>query len=172
MNNPFLLFNLPESFEIDKKLLNEQYLNLQKALHPDKFAHCSAQEQRLAIQKSAQINDALETLKNPISRAECLIALHTNNTDDSEKSSQDMAFLMQQMQWRELLEEIETSQNMTQYTALCDEVDVVEKNILKQLQENLANQDWDQAKVLVDRLKFMHKLQIEIERLEDLFMDF
>ena len=172
MNNPFVLFNLPQTFDIDKKLLNEQYLSLQKSLHPDKFAHCSAQEQRLAIQKSAQINDALETLKNPISRAECLIALNTESSETQEKSNQDIAFLMQQMQWRELLEEIEVSKNFTQYTDLCDEVDAVEKDILKQLRDSLQNEDWVNATLYVDRLKFMRKLQVEIERLEDLFMDF
>lgn len=172
MNNPFVLFNLPESFDIDKKLLNEQYLNLQKALHPDKFAHCSEQEQRLAIQKSAQINDALEILKNPISRAEYLIALRTGNIDFQEKSNQDMDFLMQQMQWRELLEDIESTKNFTQYTDLCDEVDNMEKDILKQLRDSLLNEDWGQATLFVDRLKFMRKLQVEIERIEELFTDF
>ena len=107
MNNPFALFDLPVAFQVDSALLNERYLALQKSLHPDNFSAASAQEQRLAIQKSAEINDALRILKDPITRADSIIALNTGETENpEEKSNNDIDYLMQQMEWRDTLENI------------------------------------------------------------------
>ena len=81
-------------------------------MHPDNFVTADAQEQRIAMQKSTEVNDALKTLKDPILRAEAIIALNTGKVQDLEqKSTQDMAFLMQQLEWREELENIEQSQD-------------------------------------------------------------
>ena len=85
MNNPFALFDLPVAFQVDAALLNERYLALQKSLHPDNFSAASAQEQRLAIQKSAEINDALRGLKDPIERADSIIDINTGETENVEE---------------------------------------------------------------------------------------
>ena len=105
MTNPFAIFDLPVAFNVDQSLLSERYLVLQKSLHPDNFVTADAQEQRIAMQKSTEVNDALKTLKDPILRSEAIIALNTGEAQDLEqKSTQDMAFLMQQLEWREELE--------------------------------------------------------------------
>ena len=97
MTSPFAIFDLPVAFNVDQALLSERYLALQKSLHPDNFVTADAQEQRIAMQKSTEVNDALKTLKDPILRAEAIIALNTGKAQDLEqKSTQDMAFLMQQ----------------------------------------------------------------------------
>ena len=70
MTNPFAIFDLPVAFNVDQALLSERYLVLQKSLHPDNFVTADAQEQRIAMQKSTEVNDALKTLKDPILRAE------------------------------------------------------------------------------------------------------
>ena len=99
MNNPFALFDLPVAFQVDSALLNERYLALQKSHHPDNFSAASAQEQRLAIQKSAEINDALRILKDPITRADSIIAINTGEAENpEEKSKNDNEFLMQQIE--------------------------------------------------------------------------
>lgn len=75
MNNPFALFDLCVDFNLDLSQLTDRYLNLQKSLHPDNFADSTPQEQRLSMQKSAEINDAFQCLKDPIRRAEAIIQL-------------------------------------------------------------------------------------------------
>lgn len=126
MNNPFALFDLPVAFQVDSALLNERYLALQKSLHPDNFSATSAQEQRLAIQKSAEINDALRILKDPITRADSIIAINTGETENpEEKSNKDIDFLMQQMEWRETLENIENRKDTDELTAFTKEIDQI-----------------------------------------------
>ncbi|QIM68959.1 Fe-S protein assembly co-chaperone HscB [Basfia succiniciproducens] len=173
MNNPFALFDLPIEFQLDQNRLSERYLALQKALHPDNFANSSAQEQRLAMQKSAEVNDALQILKDPILRADCIIALNTGEQQNTEeKSTQDMAFLMQQMQWREQLEEIENTQDIDGLMTFSAEIEQSNKEKISEISTALSMKDWQQAKLINDRLRFIKKLMTEVERIEDKLADF
>ena len=173
MNNPFALFDLPVAFQVDSALLNERYLALQKSLHPDNFSAASAQEQRLAIQKSAEINDALRILKDPITRADSIIALNTGKTENpEEKSNNDIDFLMQQMEWRETLENIENRKDTDELTAFAQEINQIRHAILSELSTALDAQQWDIARAITDKLRFIKKLQTEIERVEETLLDF
>lgn len=173
MNNPFALFDLPVAFQVDSALLNERYLALQKSLHPDNFSAASAQEQRLAIQKSAEINDALRILKDPITRADSIIAINTGETENpEEKSNNDIDFLMQQMEWRETLENIENRQDTDELTAFTQEINQIRHAILSELSTALDAQQWDIARAITDKLRFIKKLQAEIERVEETLLDF
>ena len=173
MNNPFALFDLPVVFQVDSALLNERYLALQKSLHPDNFSAASAQEQRLAIQKSAEINDALRILKDPITRADSIIALNTGKTENpEEKSNNDIDFLMQQMEWRETLENIENRKDTDELTAFTQEINQIRHAILSELSTALDAQQWDIARAITYKLRFIKKLQAEIERVEETLLDF
>ena len=173
MNNPFALFDLPVAFQVDSALLNERYLALQKSLHPDNFSAASAQEQRLAIQKSAEINDALRILKDPIARADSIIALNTGEQENpAEKSNKDIGFLMQQMEWRETLENIENRKDTDELTAFAQEINQIRHAILSELSTALDAQQWDIARAITDKLRFIKKLQTEIERVEETLLDF
>lgn len=173
MNNPFALFDLPVAFQVDSALLNERYLALQKSLHPDNFSAASAQEQRLAIQKSAEINDALRILKDPITRADSIIAINTGETENpEEKSNNDIDFLMQQMEWRETLENIENRKDTDELTAFTQEINQIRHAILSKLSTALDAQQWDIARAITDKLRFIKKLQAEIERVEETLLDF
>lgn len=168
MSNPFALFNLPVQFELDSALLSERYLALQKSLHPDNFSASSSAEQRLAMQKSAEINDALQILKDPILRAEAIIQQHTGEVRDIEQKSQrDMAFLMQQLEWREALENLEAAKNEEKLTAFSDEISQAERTLLQQLSQQLNDQQWQAALASSDKLRFIKKLRAEIERVEE-----
>ncbi|EGY35167.1 Fe-S protein assembly co-chaperone HscB [Aggregatibacter actinomycetemcomitans serotype e str. SC1083] len=172
MNNPFALFDLPVAFQVDAALLNERYLALQKSLHPDNFSAASAQEQRLAIQKSAEINDALRILKDPIARADSIIDINTGETENvEEKSTNDIAFLMQQMEWRETLETIEQQKNADELTVFSQDIQQTRSAILTELSTALNEQQWQTARTITDKLRFIKKLQAEIERVEENLFD-
>lgn len=173
MNNPFALFDLPVAFQVDSALLNERYLALQKSLHPDNFSAASAQEQRLAIQKSAEINDALRILKDPITRADSIIAINIGEAENpEEKSNNDIDFLMQQMEWRETLENIENRKDTDELTVFTQEIDQIRHAILSELSTALDAQQWNIARAITDKLRFIKKLQAEIERVEETLLDF
>lgn len=168
--NYFQLFSLPQKFSVDQTALSTTYRELQKQYHPDKFV-MSADSERLAMmQKSAEINDAYQTLKNSCLRAQYLLLLAGVDIALEQRTLQDVDFLMQQMSWREQIEsfsendedEIEVfSANIQQ------QVNDLESTIAKQLQEETLEAAADSVR----KLKFMLKLQTEIEQLEEKLFD-
>lgn len=97
----FDIFGLPKSYQVDKQLLRERYLTLQKKLHPDQYVSKLAHEQRLAVQSTATINQAYGVLVSPVKRAQYLLEL---SGIDLENVSTDSDFLMEQMRLRERLD--------------------------------------------------------------------
>lgn len=172
MQNPFELFGLNVAFQLDSTLLSERYLALQKELHPDNFASKSSAEQMAAVQKSADVNQALQTLKDPILRAEAIIEMHTGKPKNLEENSmRDVAFLMQQMEWHETLENIEQAQNEDKLATFLTQIKTEQKVVLQQLEQTLEAQQWQQANALTDRLRYFKKLIIQIEKVEEKFFD-
>lgn len=172
MSNPFTLFNLPVQFQLDNAQLSERYLALQKQLHPDNFASHSSTEQLAAVQKSADVNDALNILKDPILRAEAIIEIHTGEAKNlEEKSMRDVDFLMQQLEWHEKLETIEHSRDETQLTAFLKQIKTEQKSVLQQLETELNAEQWQIANALTDKLRYFKKLIIQIEKVEEKFFE-
>ncbi|MDH5766460.1 MAG: Fe-S protein assembly co-chaperone HscB, partial [Gammaproteobacteria bacterium] len=73
--NYFEIFETPVIYDIDIKNISHIFLQLQKAVHPDRFAHGSDQEKRIAMQQTSLINQAFQTLKEPVSRAQYMLKL-------------------------------------------------------------------------------------------------
>jgi len=71
--NYFTLFDINNNYDINKKNLDNQFRNLQKEYHPDKFHN--AEEDILNESKncSSLINKAYQTLKNDYERANYLV---------------------------------------------------------------------------------------------------
>ncbi|QLB40479.1 Fe-S protein assembly co-chaperone HscB [Mannheimia pernigra] len=168
MSNPFILFDLPVQFQLDNAQLSERYLALQKQLHPDNFASYSSAEQLEAVQKSADVNDALNILKDPILRAEAIIEIHTGEAKNlEEKSMRDVDFLMQQLEWHEKLETIEHRQDETELTVFLKQIKTEQKSVLQQLGTELNAEQWQKANALTDKLRYFKKLIIQIEKVEE-----
>ena len=99
--NYFELFSLPAVFSVDKTRLSQTYRDLQKQYHPDKFAMQDDRTRLQAMQKSTEINDAFQTLRDSCLRAQYLLKLNGLDIELEQRTLQDTGFLMQQMEWRE-----------------------------------------------------------------------
>ena len=104
--NYFELFDLPVGFWVDREQLGERYRQVQRELHPDRYAGASAHEQRLAVQYSALINEAYATLRKPLPRALYLLELSGLSQESIAGQQIDGGFLMVQIELREKLESI------------------------------------------------------------------
>ncbi len=102
--NFFTLLNLPEAFVVDLKKLDQHYQAIQKEIHPDRFASLNDETKMESVKKTAQVNDAYQTLKSPIRRAEYLLHLYGFDINDEKYTAVPQDFLLQQMEWREELE--------------------------------------------------------------------
>jgi len=166
--NYFELFGLPTQFQLDGSLLSSQFRELQKRFHPDNFATASERDRLMSVQKTAEINDANQILKSPISRAEYLLSLNGVELRGEQQTLQDPTFLMEQMELREELEAI--TDNSDAESALFDfdsKVEKMYKQHLIQVEQELNSEQWNSAADTVRKLKFIAKLKNEIERVED-----
>lgn len=166
--NYFELFNLPAAFSVDLSAISEHYRELQRTVHPDNFADASERERLLSVQKAAEINDAFQTLKDPILRAQYLLKLNGVELMGETQTIKDTSFLMQQMMLRESLEEVEhASDPESAAMDFADELAGLTKALMQQMQQQLAEQQWQTAADSVRKLKFMKKLEEELVQLED-----
>ncbi len=172
--NYFELFGLPVSFGLDGGSLTERYRDLQKVLHPDRFANASDQERRLSLQQAAQVNSAYDTLRDPLSRARYLLQLRGFEYNDESSTISDLEFLEEQMGLREQLADIRHDKNPT---ALLDDfmakLDARSREYIEGLSGLFASPedvDMEKAKNLVQRMQFIRRLQAEGEALEEALM--
>lgn len=169
--NYFELFALNHSFEINLIELRSKYLELQRAVHPDKFANASERARLMAVQKAAQINDAFNVLNETHSRAQYILELAGVDLAHETQTLKDPMFLMQQMELREALEDIPSETDPEQ--ALLDFQAQID-TFIKQINSKfviLFTQHNELALIeaadLVRKLKFMLKLADEAQRLEE-----
>lgn len=101
----FALFGLPAAFGIDRQLLETRYRDVQREVHPDRFAHAGEADRRRSVQWATRVNEAYQVLRKPLSRAQYL--LHLQGVDIAADKNTAMApdFLIEQMEWREAVEE-------------------------------------------------------------------
>lgn len=174
--NYFELFALSTSYELDKTSLKSKYLELQRAVHPDNFANGTERERLLAMQKSAQINDGFETLKNIDTRAQHLLMLNGIELAHETQTLKDPMFLMQQMELRETLEDIPSESDPEQSLLDFQNQITVYINAINTKFSTLFTDGSDAALLTagdeVRKLKFMLKLSQEAIALEEKIFDY
>lgn len=159
----FALFGLPRQFRLSLPELEAARLQLALEVHPDRFASKSDAEQRIALMMATRVNEAYDTLKNPLARARYLLALAGVDTQEETNTSMPATFLMEQMEWRERIEEADDSGSVdalaTLETELSDETCQLEETLARALDDT---RDLDAAALLVRKLRFLEKLEQEI----------
>jgi molecular chaperone HscB len=107
MSHPdhFELFGLPPRFKIDPDALERAYKDVQSRVHPDRFAAGTAAERRVAMQWATRANEAYTTLRSPQKRAAYLVERAGVPINAETNTAMPPAFLMQQMEWREALDD-------------------------------------------------------------------
>lgn len=170
--NHFELFGLTPRFELDASALAETYRLLQAKFHPDRFAAAPQGERLVAVSRAAQINEAYAILKAPVCRAEYLLSLNGHDLRGETRTLQDRSFLMQQMEWREQLDEVRTASDVdAAIDALRREIKDEHQQQMQHVQSQLDQQSWELAADTVRKLKFIEKMLEEIERLEDSLLE-
>lgn len=101
----FQLFGLPERFDVDRAAVDARWKELQREAHPDRFAAQGDAAQRIALQWSVRVNEAYGRLKDPLKRAAYLCELRGAPIQAERNTAMPADFLMQQMAWREALDE-------------------------------------------------------------------
>jgi len=155
----FTRLGLTRDFDVDKGDLDQRYFALQRDLHPDRFATRSAREREISLQQSTSLNQAYETVKSPLVRAEYLLSLNgvTVNAETGNRPA-DPNVLMEAMESREALAEAGTEAEVTALAARARESHA---QCLGALTAAFRADDMDAAARLATRLKYLAKFAEE-----------
>ena len=154
-------------WQVDRNSLDASYRQLQQEFHPDRYASKGDVERRLAVQAASLINQAYETLKSPLKRAQYLLELKKIDASQDNHMTHDGPFLMAQIELREQLSELRD--NTDPFAAL-EELRFGVEQTFTALQDQFASEyqsDKDSdAFNTVSKMQFSSKLLHEIGQLE------
>jgi molecular chaperone HscB len=166
-SNDFELFGLAQKFSQDRAAIDARWKELQKEAHPDKFAAQGAAAQRVAMQWSVRINEAYQRLKDPLKRASYLCELNGAPVNAENNTAMPASFLMQQIEWREALDEAKTAENIDEIALQTNEF--VREQLLKIEQAIDAQSNFKLAVDHVRALMFVERFALEVDaRLDQL----
>ncbi|MDQ1832465.1 Fe-S protein assembly co-chaperone HscB [Massilia scottii] len=162
MQNHFDLFNLPPRFTLDTGALDAAYRDVQGQVHPDRFVNATDAEKRVAMQWATRANEAYQTLKNPQKRAQYLCEQNGVDLQTESNTAMPMAFLMQQMEWREALGDARAAKDLGALETLDEQVRQERTSRLVQIGGQLDAGDYEQAAQGVRALMFLEKFGEEL----------
>lgn len=166
----FSALGVPVACELDRSQLDANYRQRQAQWHPDRFVSASETEKLQALRQTSLLNDAYATLKQPLRRAEHLLELNDSDAATHPAPRLEPAFLLQQLELREELEQLGRRRDASALQAM----DVMRQAVETQwsahwheFTREAARQDWCNARLSLQKLQFLHKLQEEISHLEE-----
>lgn len=161
-SNDFEIFGLPERFALERGDLDARWKELQRLAHPDRHASADPASQRQAMQWSVRINEAYQRLKDPVRRAAYLCELRGAAIEAENNTAMPADFLLQQMQWREELDEAEGPDALER---MADEVAAARRERIAELQCALDERgDAPAAAGQVRALMFIERFARDLER--------
>ena len=171
----FQLFGLPQSFDVDMVQLDSRYRELQRTVHPDRFANASDQERRISMQQTTQINEGYQVLRDPLRRGRYLLELGGYRFADGQQTINDVEFLMEQMELRESLAEVREADDA--FAALGKVMDRIAGDVderITLLQKQFADDSPERFEQIADtltKMQFFRKRQEEAMELEVMLED-
>jgi molecular chaperone HscB len=161
----FELFGLQPQFAIELSALDTNFRQIQASVHPDKFVTATSAEKLKSMQTATLANEAYLTLKSPALRAAYLLSLQGINAISETNTFMPADFLMQQMEWREELEDAKQARNI-------DALETLEKILrteAKNLQAHFTNafddkKDYQTATEIARKLTFIDKVTTDIHK--------
>ncbi|QDF97398.1 Fe-S protein assembly co-chaperone HscB [Azoarcus sp. DD4] len=168
----FGLFGLPRRYRLDEAALEAAWHELQSQVHPDRHAHLPDAEKRRSMQWATRVNEGFRVLRKPLTRAQYLLELAGVDAGIETNTAMSPEFLMEQMEWREAVEEARDAAEIEDLEQLHQRLRQHAREVLGGLERALDDDgDYVAAADTVRRLMFIEKLQHEIddalEALED-----
>jgi molecular chaperone HscB len=166
-DSDFVLFGLPERFGQDRAVIDARWKELQREIHPDRFAAQGAAAQRVAMQWSVRVNEAYQRLKDPLRRAAYLCELRGAPIRAETNTAMPHDFLVQQMAWREALDEAEGEAALD---ALSTELEDARREALQAIERALDEQGdplaaAGQVRALMFIERFAHDVEARFDQL-------
>jgi molecular chaperone HscB len=165
--DPFETLGLPRSYVVDLAAIEKTHRELSRALHPDKFVSAGASERRDALGRAVEVNEAWRIVRDPIRRAEALLALAGVAVNEGAEPKTDPEFLMEMLEQREALAEARQARDLARVHEMAKAIELRSRAVEQALGEGFAS---GQAASLVGKLgelRFYRRFLDEVSAIED-----
>ena len=165
----FSLFELKPSFNIDLAKLESNYRTLQSASHPDRFVTATNADKLASMHTATLANEAYLTLRNPANRAKYLLSLQGIDAIKETNTHMPADFLMQQMEWREAIDDAKSANDVAALESLLNEMQQAAKALQTQLTSLMDDKkDYVLATDVTRKLIFIDKVSADIDKIIEL----
>jgi molecular chaperone HscB len=170
--DPFETLGVEPSYGLDLALLEQRHRDLSRALHPDRHAASGAAERRMALGRAIEVNEAFRTLKDPVRRAEALLARRGMHSGEGKEPPASPALLMEVMERREALAEVRQTKNEAALTRLIAEVSAEALRTQTALGNEFASPTANPAEILkrIGELRYYRRFLDEAASIADDFL--
>lgn len=160
--NYFEIFDLELSFQITPESLEEVYRKLNQQFHPDRVPQGSSREKLEATLLTAHINEAYETIKDPLKRGHYLLKhLDPSTGDHGDHTIKDPDLLLEALEQQEALSLAQTAQDIT---PLLEEGLTQKSLTLLSIEKAFEEKDFFQARLNLYRYRYYDKLISDANR--------
>ena len=169
MKNPFDVLGLEPRFALDLAELEQRHRELSRALHPDRHAAAGAAERRLALGHAIEVNEAFRVLKDPVRRAEALLAARGVESGEGKEPPASPDFLMEVMERREALAEVRRSKDEAALARLVREMKAEQTSAETTLAREFERGAAPPAEILknIGKLRYCRRFLEEASSIED-----
>jgi len=166
----FAILGLPREFALDAAVLEQRTRDLQRRLHPDRFALKSAEERRASLARATDVNEAYRTLKDPARRAAYLlglrgVALPAESTREGRAA--DPELLMEVLELRESLDDAKRAKDLARVEELARGVRARRDAALDEIARALAADASAAVVPMLDRLRYFTRFLEEVVAIEE-----
>jgi molecular chaperone HscB len=166
--DPFVTLGIEPSMELDLAALEKRHRDLSRALHPDRFAQAGTTERRIALGKSAEVNEAWRIVRDPIKRAEALFRRAGVEVGEDREPKPSQALLMDVMDLRETLSHARTKKDKRELSALKAQVEARARACEAKLAAGFHANDAVASLVpMLGELRFHRRFLEEVSAIED-----
>jgi molecular chaperone HscB len=167
--DPFATLGLEPRFDLDLAAVEKTHRELSRALHPDKFVSASASERRAALAKAVEVNEAWRLVRDPIRRAEALLASKGVHVAEGGEPKADPEFLMEMLEQREALAEAKQARDVAALRRMEQAIEARSKAVEAALAAGFAGGEAASLVGRVGELRFYRRFLDEVSAIEDHF---
>ena len=163
----FELFGMNPVFDIDRSRLHAEQQRLQATYHPDRYVSASERDKRVSVQVASWINQAYETLQDPVKRSRYLLEINGADIPDDATTTSDTEFLMEQIELREQVESCRDGEDGLQRsdqigTRLAHRAD----QLAREFVSHFKVAEFDKAIVSSRKMQFIQRIQQQLSELQ------
>jgi molecular chaperone HscB len=165
--DPFATLGIARAYDVDLAAVEKVHRELSRALHPDRYVGAPPSERRAALSKAVEVNEAWRVVRDPIRRADALLALSGVVLGEGDGRKAEPEFLMDMLEQREALSEAKQARDLEGVRRMAAAIDARFLAVERALATGFQRGEAASLAAKVGELKYYRRFLDEVSAIED-----